>query len=188
MIPMGGRRCAVVVVLALLPYLSFSATAEATTNSAGRDVVDSIGQGIPQIIGEEVEAAARSAARAAERLSDGSLRLRVTRPLVIPARRAATYLADIRVMAIHEVDSYVGDLNVEEARFVIKQACMRQDIRDVANSGTPEDTIVKAVGAAGGRPLLALRIFGLLKDLNSMNSSGDQMAQATSFFICEAAG
>src|SRR5689334_2957523 len=106
MIPTGWRRCAAVVVLALLPYLAFSSTAEATTNAAGGDVVGSAGQEITQIIGEQVEAAVRSASRVAERLSDGSLRLRVSRPLVIPARRVSSYYSDIREMAIREVSPY----------------------------------------------------------------------------------
>jgi hypothetical protein len=188
MVPLGVRRCAAVVVLGLLSCLSFSPTAAAATSSGGRADVASIGQGVPQIIGEQIEAAVRSASRAAERLSDGSLRLRASRPLVIPAQRVATYLADIRRMAMSEVGLYVGDLDLGEAGFVIRQACIRQDIRDIAASETQGDAISKAVGAAGGRPLLAWRIIGLLDDLNSMNSSGDQIAQATSFVICEAAG
>jgi hypothetical protein len=132
--------------------------------------------------------AAQDAAQgAAERAGQAVEPPRGYRPPAVEPESGGSYTAVVRVEAEKMKARYTSDLSVSEARFVVGQSCARKDQREVLEEETLNEQVYATVQNLGGRATLALRITSLIDEMYNAESSGDSVASAAVFLLCESA-
>lgn len=176
-----ARVFVVVAVAALSLTGCATATASATSSLAQPGA-----SAVARALAAKAQAGVRNTARTAQRRQNGTLRLRPR--IVIREAEVESYSQRVRDTIIDRLRGHVADLNESEFRYLVKSACLRKDLQDIAVQERFDERVRSVVESGGGLAALPLRIASLADDLAADQSSGDQVLTGSVFFLCEIAG
>lgn len=176
-----ARVFVAVALAALLLTGCATATASATSSLAQPGA-----SALVRALAKQAQASVRNTARTAQRLENGTLRLRPR--IVIREAEVESYSQRVHKAIIYRLRGYVADLNESEFKFMVKSVCLRKDLRDIAEQKTFDEQVRSFVESRGMLATLPLRIARLADDLAADQSSGNQVLTGSAFFLCEIAG